>query len=338
MIERTCVVCGDPFVAKRSDALTCTDACRAKKSRRSRDPLIGSPERRQAQRTGQLRGLNKKYAGRQRWQARIGIQRMIAAHHLHKDGWPWLKNYWVRELAKRLDYEQPPLASAFAEQFRIVREKRRVSDPNLNLWLPSDSFDNHEVYIGFRNSERPEAGWHRGPFWPIERLTNVRVETKSPWTDIYDRIERLVLDPRSQLIVDKPVRTTARGKSWNRIARGLPRPPKTFSCKRCGGEVNVAQVLSHGTPPVIEVPTNNRATMSELCSRLYTAIVNKGVTHDGNERLAAHMANAMVKETPDGAYITKGDRHSSRKIDLAVAAVLAFGRAAVAGPQAFVLV
>lgn len=95
---------------------------------------------------------------------------------------------------------------------------------------------------------------------------------------------------------------------------------------------------TYGTPPVIEVPTNNRATMSEMCSRLYTAIVNQGVSHDGNPRLAAHMANAMVKETPDGAYITKGDRHSSRKIDLAVAAVLAFGRAAVAGPTAFVLV
>jgi phage terminase large subunit-like protein len=50
------------------------------------------------------------------------------------------------------------------------------------------------------------------------------------------------------------------------------------------------------------------------------------------------MANAMVKETPDGAYISKGDRHSSHKIDLAVAAVLAFGRAAVIPPQAFVLV
>ena len=45
---------------------------------------------------------------------------------------------------------------------------------------------------------------------------------------------------------------------------------------------------AYGSPPVIEVPTNNRATMSELCSRLYTAIVNKNVTHDGNPRLATH--------------------------------------------------
>jgi len=95
---------------------------------------------------------------------------------------------------------------------------------------------------------------------------------------------------------------------------------------------------TYGSPPVVEIPTNNRAGMSEMCSRLYTAIVTKGVTHDGNARLAAHMANAMVKETPDGAYITKVDRHSPKKIDLAVAAVLAFGRAAVVPPQAFVLV
>lgn len=95
---------------------------------------------------------------------------------------------------------------------------------------------------------------------------------------------------------------------------------------------------TYGSPPIIEIPTNNRATMSELCSRLYTAIVNKGVTHDGNPRLAAHMANAMVKETPDGAYITKGNRHSSRKIDLAVAAVLAFGRAAAVDSGPFILV
>jgi phage terminase large subunit-like protein len=95
---------------------------------------------------------------------------------------------------------------------------------------------------------------------------------------------------------------------------------------------------TYGTPPVIEVPTNNRATMSEMCSRLYTAIVNRNVSHDGNPRLAAHMSHAQVKETPDGAYITKGDRHSAKKIDLAVAAVLAFGRAAVVDSGPFVLV
>ena len=42
---------------------------------------------------------------------------------------------------------------------------------------------------------------------------------------------------------------------------------------------------------------------------------------------ARHLANAVVKETPDGAYITKDGRNSPRKIDLAVAAVVAYDRA-----------
>jgi phage terminase large subunit-like protein len=43
--------------------------------------------------------------------------------------------------------------------------------------------------------------------------------------------------------------------------------------------------------------------------------------------LARHLANAVIKETTDGAYITKDGRNSPRKIDLAVAAVVAYERA-----------
>jgi phage terminase large subunit-like protein len=85
-----------------------------------------------------------------------------------------------------------------------------------------------------------------------------------------------------------------------------------------------------GSPPVIQVRTQETRIMVELCSRLYTAIVTKQVTHDGNPRLAAHLANAIVRERPEGALITKEDRHSLKKIDLAIAAVLAFGRASLA--------
>lgn len=88
----------------------------------------------------------------------------------------------------------------------------------------------------------------------------------------------------------------------------------------------------YGSPPLMVLEATKRAVISEMCSRAYTAIVNKTLTHDGNERLYAHMTNARVKETPDGAYITKEDRHSPRKIDLAIAAVLAHGRASLVTP------
>jgi phage terminase large subunit-like protein len=79
--------------------------------------------------------------------------------------------------------------------------------------------------------------------------------------------------------------------------------------------------------------TNKLGEMAELCSRLYTAVVTQAVTHDGHPRLTAHMANAVVKERGPNAYITKGDRHSPRKTDLAIAAVLAYGLASQPKPQ-----
>lgn len=88
----------------------------------------------------------------------------------------------------------------------------------------------------------------------------------------------------------------------------------------------------YGTPPIVEYKTNARVQMSEACSRFYTAVVNQELSHDGDPRLARHIANAVIKETADGAYITKDGRNSPRKIDLAVAAVIAFDRAAVNDP------
>lgn len=83
----------------------------------------------------------------------------------------------------------------------------------------------------------------------------------------------------------------------------------------------------YGEPPVVYYETNKRSVMSVACSRFYTAVIDRQLRHDGDERLARHLANAALKETPDGAYITKERRDSPRKIDLAVAAVVAYDRA-----------
>ena len=54
------------------------------------------------------------------------------------------------------------------------------------------------------------------------------------------------------------------------------------------------------------------------------------VTHDGDPRLAAHIANCVTKATTHGDLITKDRRNSPRKIDAAVGAILAFDRTAAA--------
>jgi phage terminase large subunit-like protein len=89
----------------------------------------------------------------------------------------------------------------------------------------------------------------------------------------------------------------------------------------------------YGDTITVAFPTSRRLLMVEACREFYGAAVNKELSHDGNERLAVHIANAIVKETADGAYITKERRDSPRKIDLAVAAVLARYRAVRAKPK-----
>jgi phage terminase large subunit-like protein len=78
---------------------------------------------------------------------------------------------------------------------------------------------------------------------------------------------------------------------------------------------------------VVEFPTSSRTRMSQACSRLFSAVVGGQVAHDGDPRLARHIANAVLKETADGGYITKDGKNSPRKIDAAVAAVIAHDRA-----------
>lgn len=84
---------------------------------------------------------------------------------------------------------------------------------------------------------------------------------------------------------------------------------------------------------VVKYETNRRAFMAHACSRFYTAVANGAISHDGDPRLARHLANAVVKETADGRYITKDGPSSPRKIDLAVAAVVALDRGMTAKPD-----
>jgi phage terminase large subunit-like protein len=55
------------------------------------------------------------------------------------------------------------------------------------------------------------------------------------------------------------------------------------------------------------------------------------LTHSGDSRLARHIANAVLKEDARGARLAKERRDSPRRIDTAVAAVMAHDRAALAG-------
>lgn len=84
----------------------------------------------------------------------------------------------------------------------------------------------------------------------------------------------------------------------------------------------------HGQRRVIEWNTGFRKRMAPATDRMYQAVLGKTFTHDGNPELVAHFAHAVATRTPQGDVITKETRNSSKKIDAAVAAIVALDRAA----------
>lgn len=90
----------------------------------------------------------------------------------------------------------------------------------------------------------------------------------------------------------------------------------------------IAQWSTRWRNKVVEFPTYSRARMAPACTTFYSAVLERTLSHDGDPRLARHVSNAVVKESPLGSYITKADKDSPAKIDLAVAAVIAYQVAA----------
>ncbi len=86
------------------------------------------------------------------------------------------------------------------------------------------------------------------------------------------------------------------------------------------------QALEAEALPMREFPQSPQR-MTPATTGLFEAVVNGQVTHSGDTRLARHVANAMVKDDARGTRLAKTHKHSVRRIDLAVAAVMAHARA-----------
>jgi phage terminase large subunit-like protein len=86
------------------------------------------------------------------------------------------------------------------------------------------------------------------------------------------------------------------------------------------------QVLDGEGLPVLEFP-QTPARMTPATTRFYEAVVNHTLTHDGDPQLARHVGNAVIREDSRGARLAKEHRHSRRRIDACVAAVMAVHRA-----------
>lgn len=86
------------------------------------------------------------------------------------------------------------------------------------------------------------------------------------------------------------------------------------------------EVLAGEGLPVTEFP-QSPSRMTPATQRFTDMINQRQLTHDGNPSLARHVSNAVLKNDARGMRIYKETKSSPKKIDLAVASVMAVERA-----------
>ena len=84
---------------------------------------------------------------------------------------------------------------------------------------------------------------------------------------------------------------------------------------------------------VVEFPQSPQR-MSPATMRFYQMVVDGQVTHDNHPGLGRHVGNAVVKQDARGSRIVKESRFSNKKIDAAVATIIALDRACWQPPVA----
>jgi phage terminase large subunit-like protein len=87
------------------------------------------------------------------------------------------------------------------------------------------------------------------------------------------------------------------------------------------------EILDGDGVPVAEF-FQNAARMGPATARFYQLVVDGELSHSGDGRLARHVGNAILRQDSRGARLAKEHKDSPRRIDAAVAAVMAVHRAA----------
>lgn len=78
--------------------------------------------------------------------------------------------------------------------------------------------------------------------------------------------------------------------------------------------------------PVVKFP-QTLGRLGPATQRFYEMVISRKLRHFGDPRLARHIGNAQIKADSRGSRIVKDARNSPRRIDAAVAAVMAVDRA-----------
>jgi len=238
----------------------------------------------------------------------------------HRDPKVWAEaNPGFGDIQDPEDFAAAVLRTPEAE-FRTKRLNLFVD--TASAWLPSGTWDavaadtevppGSPIVLAFDGSHNGDSTALIGVKIPESEDEKPHVFVAGLWERPPNADEHWQVDIRE---VEDRIRECARTWQVKEIAADMYRWARSM------------QILLEERLPVVEMPqTANR--MGPATSRMYEAVVNQTMTHDGDKRLARHVSNALLKIDNRGSRLVKESRGTSKKIDAAVAALMALDRAA----------
>jgi phage terminase large subunit-like protein len=206
------------------------------------------------------------------------------------------RRYWLNQVVKSSDQWMDSAAwEACADLSKRVEDRERIT-----LGFDGSIRDDATALIGCRLEDGhlfPIAIWERRD---ERRLETIRSHGAPEW-----EIDRAAVDAavHEAMTRYRVVRMYADDWQWqDALDRWESEFPKV----------------------VIGWPTNRQRAMVHALERIHTAVMTRECTHDGNAQMTRHVLNARKRAVRSGDLIEKDRPRSTRKIDAAVAATLAY--------------
>jgi phage terminase large subunit-like protein len=237
----------------------------------------------------------------------------------HRDPETWrAANPGFGDLNAESDFHSAIKRTPEAE-FRIKRCNQWVS--SVETWLPAGSWDEcagevnltpeDEIVLGFDGSYNGDASVIVGAVVPkndepvkvfMVKAWEKDLEHDGPeWRVDIGEVEQTVLDFCQKHNV------------------------KEIACDPFRWQRSMEFLENQGLP-VVAFPQSPQR-MIKACAGFFDLVAEKRLVHDGDPLLSRHIGNTAIKLTPAGPHIKKENPNSPRKIDAAVAAILAVDRA-----------
>lgn len=238
----------------------------------------------------------------------------------HRDREAWVEaNPGFGDIVSEEDFESAIRRTPEAE-FRTKRLNQWVSSQI--SWLPNGTWepladevpwDDEEIMLGFDGSFSGDATAIVGCTVPKDPDTKPHVFMVKAWEKrdgIDDENWRVPIQEVEQTIIDFCASHKVREVACDpyRWQRSM-------------------EVLQDQGIPIVEYPSTSAKRMVTSCAKFFDYVTDGRMSHDGNPMLTRHLSNAVTKSDALGVRIVKENRNSSRRIDCAVAAILALDRA-----------